>query len=75
MINYASKRKALNTISGVGNKGRYFTDNLYARHRFVKHMLSYSDNEVHLIGTSKLSVMDTTNLDNRREAIRELSRK
>ena len=40
----------------------------------VKHMLSYSDNEVHLIGTSKLSVMDTTNLENIREAIRELSR-
>ena len=37
-------------------------------------MLSYSDNEVHLIGTSKLSVMDATNLENIREAIRELSR-
>ena len=37
-------------------------------------MLSYSDNEVHLIGTCKLSVMDATNLENIREAIRELSR-
>ena len=37
-------------------------------------MLSYSDNEVHLIGTSKLSVMDTTNLENIREAIRVLLR-
>ena len=37
----------------------------------VKHMLSYSDNEVHLIGTYKLSVMDVTNLENIIEAIRE----
>ena len=51
-----------------------FTDNFYARHRLPKHMLSYSDNEVHLIGTSKLSVMDATNLENIREAIRKLSR-
>ena len=40
----------------------------------AKHMLLYPNNEVHLIGTSKLSVMDTTKLENIREAIRELSR-
>ena len=37
-------------------------------------MLSYSDNEVYLIGTSKLNIMDATNLENIREVIRELSR-
>ena len=40
-------------------------------HILAKHMLSYSDNEVHLIGTSKLSVMDVMNLENMIEAIRE----
>ena len=37
-------------------------------------MLSYSDNEVYLIGTSKLNIMDATNLENIKEVIRELSR-
>ena len=37
-------------------------------------MLSYSDNEVYLIGTSKLNIMDATNLENIRQGIRELTR-
>ena len=39
----------------------------------AKHSLSYSDNEVQLIGTSKLNVMDATNIENVREALREMS--
>ena len=52
----------------------FYRQFLRKAYRLAKHMLSYPDNEVHLIGTSKLSVMDTTNLENIREAIRELSR-
>ena len=69
------KKMPVNTIPGAVNKRWYFTYNFYTRHTLAKHLLSYSDNEVHLIGTCKLNVMDATNLENVREALREISGK
>ena len=57
----------------MGNKRWYFTDNFYTRYPMAKYLLSYFDNEVYLIGTCILSVIDATNLENEREAIREMS--
>ena len=73
MMANTTKKKTVNTIAGVGNKRWYFTYNFYTRYTMAKYLLSYFDNEVHLIGTCILSVTDATNLENVREAIREMS--
>ena len=59
----------------MGNKCWYFKDNFNKRYTLAKYFLSYSDNKVHLIRTCKLNVMDATNLENVREALREISGK
>ena len=63
MMAYASKKKAMTSIKEVGIKRWYFTDNYYTRHTLGNHLKDFKDDEAHLIGTCKTSVMDSTNLE------------